>query len=242
MPRRGTSGGRPLATLLLPMKGQPSWWRSWPSALVRRPGRCRPGPPRMEQGRRHRPAGNRGARRGDGRDFRPGCDRSARDRGDRSADLTVVASVPAGSHPLLEISDKGLAQKVSLVGGQLAPGPEVLARAAPTSRSASGDLPGAEVHLSDASLVWFAGSDGGTVPPAPDEAYLQVLATASPAGPSFLPASDFSLSAAGRPARGRRGAARRRPRSHRRRVLGPGLVQRRHGDGVGRAGARSACP
>ena len=49
------------------------------------------------------------------------------------------------------------------------------------------------VHVSDASLVWFAGSDGGTAPPQSDEAYLQVLATASPAGASFLPASDFTL-------------------------------------------------
>ena len=110
------------------------------------------------------------------------------------ADLTVAASVPAGSHPLLEISDKGLSQEVSLVGGQLGPGPEVLARVGTNEPlDATGDLPGAEVHFSDASLVWFAGSDGGTVPPAPDEAYLEVLASASPAGASFLPASDFSL-------------------------------------------------
>jgi hypothetical protein len=119
-------------------------------------------------------------------------------RGARSPDLTLVASVPAGSHPLLEISDKGLAQEVSLVGGQLAPGPEVLARAGTNEPlDATGNLPGAEVHISDAALVWFAGSDGGTVPPAPDEAYLEVLASASPAGPSFLPASDFSLSSPG---------------------------------------------
>ena len=130
--------------------------------------------------------------------FGPAATAARGTRGDRSANLTVVASVPAGSHPLLEISDKGLSQEVSLVGGQLAPGPEVLARAGTNEPlDASGDLPGAEVHFSDASLVWFAGSDGGTVPPAPDEAYLEVLASASPAGPSFLPASDFSLSAPG---------------------------------------------
>jgi hypothetical protein len=41
--------------------------------------------------------------------------------------------------------------------------------------------------------VWFAGSDGGTVPPSPNDAYLQILATASPLEDSFLPASDFSL-------------------------------------------------
>jgi hypothetical protein len=106
--------------------------------------------------------------------------------------------VAVGSHPLLEISDKGLVQEVSLPGGQLAPGPEVLARLGTDEPlDATGDLPGAEVHISDAALVWFAGSDGGTVPPAPDEAYLEVLASASPPGSSFLPASDFSLSSPG---------------------------------------------
>jgi hypothetical protein len=119
-------------------------------------------------------------------------------RAARPADLTLVASVPVGSHPLLEISDKGLSQEVSLVGGQLAPGPEVLARVGTNEPlDATGDLPGAQVHISDAALVWFAGSDGGTVPPSPDEAYLEVLASASPAGSSFLPASDFSLSSPG---------------------------------------------
>ncbi len=112
----------------------------------------------------------------------------------RPADLTVVASVPAGSPPVLVISDKGLDQRVMLSTGALEPGPSVLARAATDEPlSVSGTLAGVTVHVSDASLVWFAGSDGGTVPPQPDEAYLQILATASPAGASFLPASDFTL-------------------------------------------------
>jgi len=118
--------------------------------------------------------------------------------GARSADLTLVASVPIGSHPLLAVSDKGLSQEVSLVGGQLAPGPDVLERVGTDDPlDATGNLPGVEVHFSDASLVWFAGSDGGTVPPAPDEAYLEVLASASPPASSFLPASDFSLASPG---------------------------------------------
>jgi hypothetical protein len=112
----------------------------------------------------------------------------------RSADVTVVASVPAGAPPVLVISDKGLDQKVLLWTGALEPGPSVLARAATDEPlSASGTLPGVTVRVSDASLVWFAGSDGGTVPPQPDEAYLQVLATALPVSSSFLPASDFTL-------------------------------------------------
>jgi hypothetical protein len=112
----------------------------------------------------------------------------------RSADVTVVASVPAGAPPVLVISDKGLGQRVLLSTGTLEPGPSVLARAATDEPlSASGTLPGVTVHVSDASLVWFAGSDGGTVPPQPDEAYLQVLATAFPVSSSFLPASDFTL-------------------------------------------------
>jgi hypothetical protein len=110
------------------------------------------------------------------------------------ADLTVVASVPAGSQPVLAISDKGLVQKVLLSTGVLEPGPSVLARAGTDEPlSASGTLAGVTVHVSDACLVWFAGSDGGTVPSQPDEAYLQVLATAFPLGASFLPASDFTL-------------------------------------------------
>jgi hypothetical protein len=112
----------------------------------------------------------------------------------RSADVTIVASVPAGAAPALVISDKGLDQKVMLSTGALEPGPSVLARAGTDDPlSATGSLPGVTVRLDDASLVWFAGSDGGTVPPQPDEAYLQVLATATPVGSSFLPASDFTL-------------------------------------------------
>jgi hypothetical protein len=112
----------------------------------------------------------------------------------RSADMTVVASVPVADQAVLVISDKGLAQRVVLSTGQLEAGPSVLARAGTDEPlSAGGTLDGVTVHVSDASLVWFAGSDGGTVPPQPDEAYLQVLATASPVGSSFLPASDFTL-------------------------------------------------
>ncbi len=112
----------------------------------------------------------------------------------RAADVTVVASVPVGAPPVLVISDKGLDQRVLLSTGALEPGPSVLARAATDEPlSATGTLPGVTVRLSDASLVWFAGSDGGTVPPEPDEAYLQVLATAFPVSSSFLPASDFTL-------------------------------------------------
>ena len=112
----------------------------------------------------------------------------------RSADVTIVASVPAGAQPVLVISDKGLEQRVTLWTGALGAGPSVLARAGTDEPlSATGSLPGVTVRLSDASLVWFAGSDGGTVPAQPDEAYLQVLATATPLGSSFLPASDFTL-------------------------------------------------
>jgi hypothetical protein len=112
----------------------------------------------------------------------------------RSADVTIVASVPAGAQPVLVVSDKGLEQRVMLSTGALEPGPSVLARAGTDEPlSATGSLPGVTVRLSDASLVWFAGSDGGTVPAQPDEAYLQVLATATPLGSSFLPASDFTL-------------------------------------------------
>ena len=112
----------------------------------------------------------------------------------RSADVTIVASVPAGAQPVLVISDKGLEQRVMLSTGALGAGPSVLARAGTDEPlSATGSLPGVTVRLSDASLVWFAGSDGGTVPAQPDEAYLQVLATATPLGSSFLPASDFTL-------------------------------------------------
>ena len=112
----------------------------------------------------------------------------------RSADVTVVASVPVADQPVLVITDKGLEQRVLLSTGQLEGGPSVLARAGTDEPlAARATLAGVTVHVSDASLVWFAGSDGGTVPPQPDEAYLQVLASASPPGSSFLPASDFTL-------------------------------------------------
>ncbi len=194
-----TSGGRPLATLLLPMKGQ----ALVVAELALGPGEAAgavpseaaadgAGPPSTDQPAVEVLAGGTAVTFDEAATAAPGT------RGGRSVNLTVVASVPAGSRPLLEISDKGLSQEVSLVAGQLAPGPEVLARVGTNEPlDSTGELPGAEVHFSDASLVWFAGSDGGTVPPAPDEAYLEVLASASPPGSSFLPASDFSLSAPG---------------------------------------------
>lgn len=111
----------------------------------------------------------------------------------RSPNLTLAVSVPAGSKPVLEISDKGLTQQVSLVGGQLAPGPAVLSRPGTNEvLSASGVLPGVTVDVNDAALVWFAGSDGGTVPPAYDEAYLQILASTTPLDAN-LAASNFTL-------------------------------------------------
>jgi hypothetical protein len=112
--------------------------------------------------------------------------------------VTLIAVVPAHSRPVLQFSDKGLVQTLSLSNGQLGPGPSVLSRAGTDEPlSVTGQLPGVAVSVSDVSLVWFAGSDGGTVPPAADEAYLQVLASASPQGASFLPPSDFTLDEAG---------------------------------------------
>ncbi len=108
---------------------------------------------------------------------------------------TVVAVVPAGSQPVLVITDKGLAQRFSLTDGQLGRGPGVLARPATDDPvDATGRLGGTQVHVLDASLVWFAGSDGGTVPPRYNQAYLQVLAGTTPANASLgLSPSDFSL-------------------------------------------------
>jgi hypothetical protein len=109
------------------------------------------------------------------------------------ANLTIAASVPSGSKPVLQISDKGLVQQVSLSTGRLGASPAVLSRAGTDEPlSVSGALEGVSVQVSDAALVWFAGSDGGTVPPQPDEAYLQVLASATPAD-AMLPTSDFTL-------------------------------------------------
>ncbi len=111
-----------------------------------------------------------------------------------SANLTLAASVPIGSRPVLDISDKGLNQEVSLSSGAVMTAPAVLSRLGTDEPlNVTGRVAGVQVHLRDASLVWFAGSDGGTVPPGQDDAYLQVLATASPLQSSFLPASDFSL-------------------------------------------------
>jgi hypothetical protein len=115
-------------------------------------------------------------------------------RGNAPANLTLAASVPTASRPGLDIADKGLTQEVSLTSGQVVTGPSVLSRLGTDDRlEVSGRLPGTEVHVSDASLVWFAGSDGGTEPPSAAQAYLQVLASASPLQSSFLPASDFTL-------------------------------------------------
>ena len=108
--------------------------------------------------------------------------------------LTLAAVVPAGSQPLLQFTDKGLTQQISLTDGRLGPSPGILSRGGTDEAlSVTGTAGGATVHVSDASLVWFAGSDGGTVPPNDDDAYLQILATASPPAESFLPASDFTL-------------------------------------------------
>jgi hypothetical protein len=107
-------------------------------------------------------------------------------------ELSLVATVPARSRPTLQISDKGLTQRVSLTDGALAPGPQVLARlGTDDGLSVSAELGGGRARLVDASLVWFAGSDGGTVPPTPGEAYLQVLATISPG--ASLSANNFAL-------------------------------------------------
>lgn len=115
--------------------------------------------------------------------------------------LFVAASVPVGSAPELAVTDKGLAQSVSLSNGQVTGVPGVLARLSPAQvLRARADLGGVYVRATNAALVWFAGSDGGTVPPNAGEAYLQVLVTVSPLSASFLPASDFSLSVPGRPA------------------------------------------
>lgn len=115
-----------------------------------------------------------------------------------STDLYVAASVPVGSRPQLVVSEKGLAQDVSLVNGQPDNVPSVLARLSPNERlDLTGQLPGVTLHVAEASLVWFAGSDGGTVPPSLGDAYLEVMMTATPLSASFLPASDFALRLAG---------------------------------------------
>jgi hypothetical protein len=114
--------------------------------------------------------------------------------GKAPGNLTLVASVPVGSRPVLDIADKGLTQEVSLFSGQVVTGPSVLSRLGTDEPlNVSGRLAGTDLRVTDASLVWFAGSDGGTVPPGPEQAYLQVLASAAPLQASFLPASDFTL-------------------------------------------------
>lgn len=114
--------------------------------------------------------------------------------GGKATTLFVAAAVPTNSAPNLVVSDKGLAQEVSLANGRANNVPSVLARLSPSERlGVSGHLPGVTLQFINASLVWFAGSDGGTVPPSPDEAYLQVMIKALPLSASFLPASDFAL-------------------------------------------------
>ena len=107
--------------------------------------------------------------------------------------LTLAAAVPAGAQAELVVSDKGLAQRVSLVTGELGSGPAILTRPGTSEKlSAEATLDRVRLSVLDASLVWFAGSDGGTVPPSFDLAYLQVLATTNPAN-ATLPVSDFTL-------------------------------------------------
>lgn len=113
--------------------------------------------------------------------------------GSASGSLTVAAAVPAHAKAELVVSDKGLSQQVSLATGALSPGPAVLTRVSAAEQlSAQATLGKVGVRLLDASLVWFAGSDGGTVPPSYDLAYLQVLAATKPPFAS-LPVSDFTL-------------------------------------------------
>jgi hypothetical protein len=187
----GTSGdGRPLATLLLPANGQ----MLVIAELALSPGEAAGAVPTLANG----PATSS--------DDRP--DMTVLVKGEAGAEafhlpasagtapvnLTLAVSVPVGSSPVLDISDKGLTQEVSLTSGRVMTGPSVLSRLGTDEPlNVTGRLPGVEVHVSHASLVWFAGSDGGTVPPSPDDAYLQVLASASPLQASFLPASDFTL-------------------------------------------------
>ena len=180
--------GRPQAKLLLPAKGQVLAI----AELALSPGEAAgqvpalangPGGPSADQPVLAVVAG--GTTRGF--DVPPGAAKA-------SANLTLAASVPVGSRPVLEIADKGLTQEVSLASGQVMAGPSVLSRLGTDEPlNFTGRLSGTEVHVSDASLVWFAGSDGGTVPPSPEQAYLQVLVSASPLQASFLPASDFTL-------------------------------------------------
>ena len=113
--------------------------------------------------------------------------------GTASSSLTVAAAVPARANAELVVLDKGLSQEVSLATGALSPGPAVLTRVSAAEQlSAQATLGKVGVRLLDASLVWFAGSDGGTVPPSYDLAYLQVLAATKPSLAS-LPVSDFTL-------------------------------------------------
>lgn len=111
-----------------------------------------------------------------------------------AGNVTLAAAVPLESNPVLQVTDKGLAQTLSLADGRLGAAPGILSRAGTDEpMSVNGALGTVAVHVSDASLVWFAGSDGGTVPPNADEAYLQVLATTTPSDATSVSASSFSL-------------------------------------------------
>ena len=99
-----TSSGLPLATLLLPMKGQ----ALVVAELALGPGEAAgavpseaaadgAGSPSTDQPAIEVLAG------GTDVTFDPAATEARGTRGDGSANLTVVASVPAGSHPLLEI-------------------------------------------------------------------------------------------------------------------------------------------
>jgi hypothetical protein len=185
-PAAGATSVRPLAKLLLPPKGQVFIV----AELAVNPGEAGGAVPASSGGSATVDQPSFAVQAGGVTATVPGTARS-------SDDLTVVASVPAlgaAGGAAVVITDKGLVQELRLSTGEAASGPSVLARAGTDEPlSVTGEVDGVSVHVSDASLVWFAGSDGGTTPPDDDEAYLQVLATASPLGLSFLPASDFTL-------------------------------------------------
>jgi hypothetical protein len=179
------TGSRPLATLLLPARGQVFVV----AELAVSPGEDAGAVPTQASGAGAASPDTPQLEVVDGNAATTFADAGAW----RSGNLTLVASVPVGSSPVLEVSDKGLDQHVSLTGSRLAPGPAVLSRAGTNDvLTASGTLPGVTVQVSDASLVWFAGSDGGTVPPSPDEAFLQILAGATPPDANVT-ASSFTL-------------------------------------------------
>ena len=195
-------GGRPLASPAVANKGpSPLSSPSWRSAQARRRGPCRPRLPPMEQS--HPAPTSQPLRFLRAVRLRPSnCLRPRR----RAQGGTLSRPDPCGLRARREPpAPRNLRQgplPAGLPGGwPTHPGAEVLSRAGTNEPlDATGDLPGTEVHISDAALVWFAGSDGGTVPPAPDEAYLEVLASASPAGlPSYQPQTSAFHHRAARP-------------------------------------------